>query len=221
MPWEDWNAVDDYLGETLLGADPVLPRVLEANARGGLPAIDVSPCHGRMLELLVRLSGARRVLEVGTLGGYSTICLARGLPAGGRVVTVEVNPDFAAVAAANLREAGVADRVQQRIGAGVDVLADLAAEDGDPFGLVFIDADKVTTPQYFARSLDLARPGSLIIVDNVIRDGAVTDADSDDPGVVGMRRFLADAGAEDRVLATAIQTVGVKGWDGFALALVR
>ncbi len=224
MTGDRWAAVDGYISEKLIGADPVLDAAVSDSAAAGLPPIAVSPPQGKLLNLLARSIGASRILEVGTLGGYSTIWLARALPSGGRLVTLEANPDYAEVARANIARAGFAEVVELRLGAALDTLPGLAAEGGDPFDLIFIDADKWNTPNYFAWALQLSRPGSLIIADNVIRDGGVIDPDSDDSAVQGSQRFhelLASAeNGYERVSATTIQTVGVKGYDGFTLALV-
>jgi len=219
-----WAAVDRYISEKLVGADPALDGAVEHSTAAGLPPIAVSPPQGKLLNLLARTIGARRILEVGTLGGYSTIWLARALSGGGRLVTLEANPDYAEVARANLARAGFADIVELRVGAALDTLPRLAAEGGEPFDLIFIDADKKNTPNYFTWALELSRPGSLIIADNVIRDGGVIDPDSDDPAVQGSQRFhdmlSSERDGARRVSATTIQTVGVKGYDGFTLALV-
>lgn len=220
MSQDVWTAVDGYITGLLVPADPALDAALEASAAAGLPAINVAPNQGKLLMLLARLQGARRILEIGTLGGYSTIWLARALPAGGRLVTLEANPEYAGVARANLARAGFADVAEVRVGPAAESLPRLAEEGAGPFDLVFIDADKQSTPEYFAWALRLARRGTLIVVDNVVRDGAVVDADSEDAAVQGIRRFNEMAAAEPRVSATAIQTVGSKGYDGFALALV-
>jgi predicted O-methyltransferase YrrM len=221
---EQWAAVDRYIAEKLLAPDPVLDATLAASAAGGLPTIAVSPAQGKLLNLLARTMGARTILELGTLGGYSTIWLARALAPGGRLVTLEANPAYAEVARANIEAAGLADVVELRVGAALDTLPQLTAEGGDPFDLIFIDADKKNTPNYFTWALELSRAGSLIIADNVIRDGALIDPDSDDPTVEGSRRFHEMLASEEdgdaRVSATTIQTVGVKGYDGFTLALV-
>lgn len=216
-----WDSVDAYLHSVLLPADPVLDATLADARAAGLPAIDVSPTQGALLGLLASAVHAERILEVGTLGGYSTICLARALPAGGRLISLEIDPHHAEVAAANLRRAGLGDRVDIRVGPAAASLAALGGPGDEPFDLVFIDADKPGNPAYFAEALRLAHPGSLVVVDNVVRDGTVADAGSDDPGVLGSRGVLEAMGAEPRVLATAVQTVGVKGYDGFAIALVR
>ncbi len=220
MNQEQWTAVDRYLTELLLPADPVLAAALEASTAAGLPPIHVSPPQGRLLELLARLQGARSILEIGTLGGYSTIWLARALPPGGRLVTLEVDPKHAAVARANFARAGLDGAIDLRLGPALDTLPLLVAEGAGPFDLIFIDADKAGYPDYLPWALRLARRGSVIIADNVVRHGAVADAASGDAAVQGVRRFNALLAAERRVSATAIQTVGSKGYDGFALALV-
>jgi predicted O-methyltransferase YrrM len=217
---ERWVEVDAYVGEMLLGRDAALEAAVEASARAGLPAIAVSPPQGRFLNLLARVHGARSILELGTLGGYSTIWLARALPADGRLVTLELDPDYAAVAQANIVRAGLTDLVEQRVGAAADGLRSLIEEGAGPFDLVFIDADKQGTPEYFELSLQLVRPGGLIVVDNVVRDGALADPDTDDPRALGMRRFHELAAKQPRVEATTIQTVGSKGYDGFTMMLV-
>lgn len=218
---ESWSAVDHYLSGKLLGDDPALDAALEANAEGGLPAIDVSPVQGKLLHLLARAAGARRILEIGTLGGYSTIWLARALPEHGRVVTLEIDPHHAAVARANVERASVGERVEIRVGPALETLAALQAEAGAPFDLVFIDADKQNNANYVQASIGLARSGALIIVDNVVREGRVLEAESGDPMVQGTRRLFDMLADEPRLDATAIQTVGVKKWDGLVVALVR
>ncbi len=225
MSRERWSAVDRYITDLLVAEDPALDAALEASATAGLPPIAVSPPQGKLLQLLARIHGARTILELGTLGGYSTIWLARALPPDGRLVTMEANGKYAEVAQANIARAGLRDIVELRVGPALDTLPELAAEDPDPFDLIFIDADKKSTPDYFTWALRLSRRGSLIITDNVIRGGALIDADSDDPSVQGMRCFhellAADRAGAQRVSATTIQTVGSKGYDGFTLALVR
>jgi predicted O-methyltransferase YrrM len=218
---EGWSAVDHYLAGKLLGDDPVLDAALRANEEGGLPAIDVSPVQGKLLHLLARASGARRILEIGTLGGYSTIWLARAVPEDGRVVTLEIDPRHAAVARANVDRAGIGARVDIRIGPALATLAALQAGDGAPFDLVFIDADKQNNANYVQAAIGLARAGALIIVDNVVREGRVLDAGSGDAMVQGTRRLFDMLAGEPRLDATAIQTVGVKKWDGLVVALVR
>jgi len=220
MPQEQWTAVDHYLTDLLVPPDPALEGALRASAAAGLPPINVSPSQGKLLHLLARLQGARTILEIGTLGGYSTIWLARALPAGGRLVTLEADVKHAAVARANIASADLADVVELRLGPALETLPQLAAEQPGPFDLIFIDADKPSYPDYFAWALRLSRVGSLIVADNIVRNGAVLDPTSDDPRVLGVRRFIEMLAAEPRVNATAIQTVGIKGYDGFALALV-
>jgi predicted O-methyltransferase YrrM len=217
---EAWVAVDRYLADLLVPPDPALKSALTASAAAGLPAHDVSPLQGRLLELLARLQGARAILEIGTLGGYSTICLARALPVGGRLTTLEADPRFAEVALANLARAGLDGAVELRIGRALETLPGLAAEGRGPYDLVFIDADKRSNPEYLDWALKLARVGTLVVADNVVRGGAVLDADSSDPTIQGVRRFHELLAAEPRLTATAIQTVGAKGHDGLALALV-
>jgi predicted O-methyltransferase YrrM len=215
-----WTAVDSYLNERLIPPDPALDGALRDSEAAGLPAIQVTATMGKLLHLLARVQGARRILEVGTLGAYSTIWLARALPAGGRLVTLESEGRHADVARANLQRAGLADVVELRLGRALDTLPRLQAEGGAPFDLVFIDADKQSNPEYFQWALKLSRVGSVIIVDNVIRGGAVIDADNREPAIEGVRRLNQMLGAEPRVSATALQTVGAKGYDGFAMALV-
>ena len=220
MTQERWTAVDEYIGGLLLQPDPALDAALTDSAAAGLPPINVSPAQGKLLQLLARLQGARAILEIGTLAGYSTIWLARALPPGGRLITLEAEPKHAEVARANIARAGLSDVVELRLGQALETLPRLAAEGRGPFDLIFIDADKQSTAEYFSWALRLARRGSLIVVDNVVRNGAVADADSTDPSIQGIRRFNDVLAAEGRVSATAIQTVGSKGYDGFALALV-
>lgn len=217
---EQWTAVDRYITDLLVPPDSVLDAVLEANAEAGLPAHDVAPNQGKLLELLARAQGARTILEIGTLGGYSTIWLARALPVDGRLITLEANPKYGKVAQANFVRAGLADMVELRLGKALDTLPQLAVEGHGPFDLIFIDAGKANNAEYFEWALKLSRRGSLIIADNVVRDGAVVEDASDDPRVQGIRRFYEMLAAEARVSATAIQTVGSKGYDGFAIALV-
>ena len=220
MSQQQWTAVDQYLTDTLVPADAALDAALHATADAGLPAISVSPNQGRLLHILALSHGARSILEIGTLGGYSAIWLARALPPGGRLITLEADPHHAEVARANLARAGLAEVAELRLGKALDTLPQLAAEGHGPFDLVFIDADKVNTAAYFAWALKLTRRGSLIITDNVVRNGAVIDAESHDASVQGVRRFLEAMAAEPRVVATAIQTVGSKGYDGLAFAFV-
>jgi len=221
MSQEQWTSVDRYINGLLVPSDPALDATLASSTEAGLPAINVAPNQGKLLHLIARIHGARSVLEIGTLGGYSTIWLARALPPGGRVVTLEADPKHAAVARANLDRAGLAGVVDVRVGRALDMLPQIAKEGLGPFDLFFVDADKMNIPAYFKWALDLSRPGSVIIVDNVVRGGAVLDAESMDPNVQGVRRFNEILAAERRVTATAIQTVGSKGYDGFALVLVN
>jgi predicted O-methyltransferase YrrM len=220
MPQEQWTAVDHYINGTLLPADEALDAALEANAAAGLPAIDVAPNQGKFLQLLAQLCGARRILEVGTLGGYSTICLARALPAGGKLITLEVDPKHAAVATSNISRAGLAQKVEVRCGPALESLARLAEEPSVPFDMIFIDADKPNNPNYLDWALKLSHVGTLIVLDNVIREGGVTDPASQDANVQGVQRAFEKIAADPRLSATALQTVGSKGWDGFAMMLV-
>jgi predicted O-methyltransferase YrrM len=220
MSQQRWDAVDDYVEELLIGEDAALRAALQASDAAGLPPIALTPAQGKLLHLLARIHGARRILELGTLGGYSTIWLARALPADGSLLTLELNSDYAAVAAANVERADLASIVEIRVGPALESLRALLAEDTAPFDMVFIDADKQGTPAYFELALELTRAGSVIVTDNVVRDGALVDAASEDPGVQGMRRFHELLAAQSRVSATTIQTVGAKGYDGFTLALV-
>ncbi|MBO9697218.1 MAG: O-methyltransferase [Sphingopyxis sp.] len=216
---ERWQAVDDYIAGKLLGADDALATTLANNDARGLPPIDVSAAQGKMLFLLAQMAGARRILEVGTLGGYSTIWLARALPEGGELVTLELEAHHAAVARENLENAGLSGKVDIRVGPAAD---SLAAMTGDaPFDFVFIDADKQGNVRYVEEAIRLGRSGTTIIVDNVVRDGGILDAGSDDERIIGTRALYDMLGADARFDATAIQTVGAKGWDGFVLARVR
>lgn len=217
----DWADVDGYLVSTLVGADPVLAAALEANAAAGLPAIDVSPNQGKLLHLLARMSAARNVLEIGTLGGYSTIWLARAVGPSGHVLTLEYAPAHAEVARANLERAGLSERVEVRVGAALESLPAIEREGLAPFDLVFIDADKENNAAYVRWALALSHPGTVIVVDNVVRGGAVADPDSRDPMVLGSRAVLELIAAEPRLDGTALQTVGSKGWDGLAIAVVN
>jgi len=221
MNQEQWTTVDRYITDLLAPHDAALEAALAASATAGLPAIQVAPNQGKLLMILAQMVAARAILEIGTLGGYSTIWMARALPAGGRLVTLESDPAHAEVARANIARAGLADRVELRLGAALETLPKLAAEKRGPFDLFFIDADKVNIPAYFDWSLDLARPGSVIVVDNVVREGAVADAASTDVSVLGVRRLNQKLAAEPRVTATTIQTVGSKGYDGFTIARVN
>ncbi|MGF1430798.1 O-methyltransferase [Kitasatospora sp. LaBMicrA B282] len=220
MAEQQWGAVDEYLEEVLIGSDPALDAALATSERAGLPKIAVSATQGKLLHLLALTVGARRILEVGALGGYSAIWLARALPADGRLISLELSPAHAAVARANLHEAGLEKVAEVRTGRAVDSLAELMDDGAEPFDLVFIDADKPSIPEYFDFALRLTRPGSLIIVDNTVRGGALADASSTDASVIGVRRLHELVAAEPRVQATTMQTVGVKGYDGFTLIRV-
>ncbi len=221
MSLELWTDVDTYVGDLLVAPDPVLDAALVDSAAAGLPAINVTPTQGKLLALLVQMHSARTVLEVGTLGGYSTIWLARAMAPGGRLITLENDPRHAEVARSNLARAGLSQVVDVRLGTALDSLPQLAAEDVGPLDLTFIDADKANNAEYFNWALRLSRPGSVIVVDNVVRGGVVIDAASTDPATLGTRRLLDVMGTEPRVNATVIQTVGSKGYDGFALAVVN
>jgi predicted O-methyltransferase YrrM len=222
MSQDSWDDVDRYIDEQLVGADPALDAAIAASIDAGLPPIAVTPSQGKLLYLLARSIGARSILEIGALGGYSTIWLARAVAPAGSVVTLETNASYAEVASANIARAGFAELVDVRVGAALDSLPPLAAEQRDPFDLVFIDADKQNTPEYFKATLELTRRGGLIVADNVIRDGAIVDpAAQQNPDVIGSRRLHELLAAEPRVSATTIQTVGAKGYDGFTLALVN
>jgi predicted O-methyltransferase YrrM len=215
-----WTAVDDYIVGHLLGTDPVLDAALAANEAGGLPPIDVSAAQGKMLHLLARMAGARRILEVGTLGGYSTIWLARALPEDGMLVTLELEPHHADVARGNIAAAGFADRVDVRVGPAVGTLEAMIAAGEGPFDFIFIDADKPSNVAYLRAAMALGRSGTTIIVDNVVREGGVLDTDSDDDRIRGTRALFEAVAAEPRLSATAVQTVGAKKWDGFLLAVL-
>jgi predicted O-methyltransferase YrrM len=216
-----WSDVDRYFVDMLVPADPALDAALKNSEAAGLPAIQVAPNQGKLLHLLARVRAARKILEIGTLGGYSTIWLARALPAGGRLVTLEYDPKHAAVAVENLRRAGLDGVVSVRVGAALDSLPKIKAEGLGPFDLIFVDADKKNNPEYFQWALDLSTAGSIIVIDNVVRDGAVLDENSNNDDILGTRRAIEMMGKEPRVDATAIQTVGSKGYDGFAIALVK
>ena len=215
---DSWDRVDTYIGEKLIGDDAILAAALAHNAENGLPPIDVSAAQGKMLYLLAQMAGARRILEIGTLGGYSTIWLARALPDDGVLVTLEVDHKHARVAQANLDRAGLSDRAEIRVGPALDSLA--AMTDVAPFDFVFIDADKQRNVDYVAEAIRLGRSGTTIIVDNVVREGGVLDAASDDARIQGTRALFDFLQSDPRIDATALQTVGAKGWDGFVLARV-
>lgn len=216
MSQELWTAVDRYITDLLVPSDAVLDRTLQASAEAGMPAIAVSPNQGKLLMMFAQMLGARKILEIGTLGGYSTIWLARGLVADGRLITLEADERHADVARANIARAGLSDVVEVRIGKALDTLPLLEG----PFDLIFIDADKVSYPEYLAWAVKLSRRGSVIVADNVVRKGAVIDGESGDPNVQGVRRFHELLAVEPRLSATAIQTVGSKGYDGFTIARV-
>jgi predicted O-methyltransferase YrrM len=220
MGKERWTAVDEYVGGLLAPHDQALEAALHASAEAGLPPIQVSPPQGKLLNLLAKTLGARRILEFGTLAGYSTIWLARALADGGRLITLEADPGYAEVARKNIARAGLDGVVDLRVGPALDTLPALAAEGAGPFDLIFIDADKVHSPDYFAWSLEHSRPGALIVVDNVVRGGSLAEADSDDATIQAQRRLQEMLAAEPRVTATTIQTVGAKGYDGFSVALL-
>ena len=221
MSNELWSAVDEYIVQNLLPPDSSLTAALEANAAAGLPSIDVAPNQGKLLHLLARIQLADRILEIGTLGGYSTIWLARALPASGRLISLEVDPHHAEVARSNVARAGLSSLVHIRVGPALDSLAQLHREDAPPFDLIFIDADKPNNPAYLDWAIKFSRPGTVIIVDNVIREGDILDANHPDPRVHGSRRLFESLSANPRLDATALQTVGSKGHDGFTLAIVK
>ena len=217
----DYEAVDAFIADHFVEDDPALRAALEESAKAGLPPIQVAPHQGKLLMLLAQAIGARRILEIGTLGGYSAIWLARALPEGGRLVTLEADPAFGEVARANIARAGLADRVEIKVARAQDTMPALIEAGVDPFDLIFIDADKPSTPDYFLWAVKLARRGALIVVDNVVREGRVLDARSDSPHIQGLRRFYALAATDPRVSGTALQTVGSKGHDGLAIFLVK
>jgi predicted O-methyltransferase YrrM len=220
MSQDQWNAVDNYFNELFAPSDPSLDAALKAVAEAGMPQISVSPMQGKLLHLLARACHARKILEIGTLGGYSTIWLGRALPPDGKLITLEIDPAHAAVARANIERAGLAEAVEVRVGPAMASLPKLVESGAGPFDLVFIDADKQSTPDYLTWSLRLTKPGSLIIIDNVVRNGGVSDPTSRDTSVQGTRRSLAALAEDPRVVVTALQTVGSKGYDGLAIALV-
>jgi predicted O-methyltransferase YrrM len=215
-----WTSVDDYINRMLVPSDPILEAALKAASAAGLPEIAVTPGQGKLLHLLARSINAKNILEIGTLGAYSTIWLARALPADGRLITLEFSPKHAKVARSNIAHAGLSDKVELREGPALETLPELAAEGIEPFDFLFIDADKQNNAGYFEWALKLSHPGSLILVDNVVRDGAVADLTTKDPMVKGVQRLNDLLSKEKRVCATTVQTVGSKGYDGFTLALV-
>ena len=215
-----WAAVDRMICDTLLSGDAALDAALAANAAAGLPDIDVSPAQGKMLHLLARMASAQRILEIGTLGGYSTVWLARGRRAGGRLITLEIDPHHAKVARENVAQAGLADRVEVREGPAIDTLTAMQANGERPFDLIFIDADKSSNLAYFSAAVALSRAGTAIIVDNVVREGGILDADSQDARIIGTRALINAVATMPGISATVVQTVGAKKWDGFLLALV-
>ena len=220
MTQETWTSVDNYINGLFVPSDDALDAALKASSEAGLPNIQVAPNQGKLISILAQSIGARKILEVGTLGGYSTIWLARALPADGKLISLEIDPKHAEVARANVARAGLADKVDIRLGKAIDNLPKIVAEGLGPFDLVFIDADKPSNTEYFEWALKMTHKGSLIITDNVIRNGGVADPNSTDDSVRGVRRFNARIAPEKRVTTTEIQTVGSKGYDGLAISLV-
>ncbi len=216
-----WGRVDEYIVDKVVGEDAALAAALAANAAAGLPAMDVSAAQGKFLNLMVRITRARWVLEIGTLGGYSTIWMAKALPADGRLVTLEFDPKHAQVARRNIDASGIGDKVTIHVGAAADTLPVVAAQNPEPFDFIFIDADKPSNPIYLDWAVRLSRPGTVIILDNVIRDGKVLEPDNTDPRIIGTRAAYDIIGSHTRLSATALQTVGSKGWDGFAIMVVE
>jgi predicted O-methyltransferase YrrM len=220
MSQDQWTVVDNYFDELFAPKDDVLSAAQKAIVDAGLPAISVSPSQGKLLHVLAKMRGVRKILEIGTLGGYSTIWMARALPADGRVITLEIDPKHADVARANFARAGLASQIEVKVGKAIESLPQLDASGAGPFDLVFIDADKVSTPDYLTWTFRLTKPGSLIIIDNVVRNGAVADPTSTNADVQGVQKALAMLAADKRVITAATQTVGSKGYDGFAIAFV-
>jgi len=221
MSQELWTSVDNYLGEVLVRQDRHLDNAVAASDAAGLPSIQVSPPQGKLLEILIEMMAAKNILEVGTLGGYSTIWMARSLPADGRLVTIEIDPKHAHVAQENFNRAGLAEKIELRTGNAREILPAMIDEGAGPFDFVFIDADKASNPDYFGWALEMSRPGTVIIVDNVIRDGKIVDAESEDASVKGVRRLNEVMAGNARISVTALQTVGIKGYDGFSVAIVH
>ena len=221
MTQELWTAVDNYIVSRLHAADDSLDAAVRASEEAGLPSIQVSPAQGKFLYMLATVQRAKRILEIGTLGGYSTIWLARALPADGRLITMEIDPKHAKVAQSNLEREGVADKVELLVGNALELLPELEKRNESPFDLSFIDADKVSIPTYFESALRMSRPGSLILVDNVVRDGKIIEESSSDASVQGVRRLNDMIAGDPRITATVLQTVGIKGYDGLAIALVN
>ncbi|MFN2285873.1 MAG: O-methyltransferase [Anaerolineae bacterium] len=220
MRQETWSAVDAYICDRLIAPDPVLDSALRASATAGLPQHNVAPNQGKFLQILAQMQGARKILELGTLGGYSTIWLARALPEDGHLITLEANSRYAEIAKTNITKAGLSHLVEIRVGRAIEILPLLSQEGLAPFDFIFIDADKPSNPEYLEWALRLSRPGTVIVGDNVIRDGMVADSASTDANVLGVRRFFDLMAKNPRLSATAIQTVGSKGYDGFSLAIV-
>ena len=221
MSQELWTSVDNYLGEVLVRQDRHLDNAVAASDAAGLPSIQVSPLQGKLLEIMIEMMRAKNILEVGTLGGYSTIWMARSLPADGHVVTIEIDPKHAHVAQENFNRAGLAEKIDLRTGNAREILPAMIDEGAGPFDFVFIDADKASNPDYFGWALEMSRPGTVIIVDNVIREGSIVDAGSEDASVKGVRRLNELMAGNPRISVTALQTVGIKGYDGFSVAIVR
>lgn len=220
MNQEQWNAVDCYFSDALVTSDSALDATLKSSAEAGLPTINVAPNQGKLLHLIARIKNARRILEIGTLGGYSTIWLARALPSDGTLISLESNAEYAELARRNIDSAGLSKTVSVIVGMAVHSLQRFIEANTEPFDLIFIDADKESNPAYLQLSLKLSRPGTVIIGDNVVRKGRVADPHNHDPDVIGVRQYLELLGAEPRLHTTAVQTVGVKGWDGFSLTVV-
>lgn len=218
---ELWTAVDNYIADLFIPPDPVLERAIKVSDAVGLPGYNVSPTQGKLLQILAQVQGAQNILEIGTLGGYSTIWLARALPAKGHLLSLEINPKHVKIATDNIKRAGLSSKVKIRLGKALDILPKLVAEGGKPFDFIFIDADKENSPAYFSWTLKLSRPGSLIIIDNVIRHGEIIDAKSEDPSVQGIRRLNQQLAKDSNVNAIEIQMVGCKGYDGFAIVRVN